>query len=114
MNIPWRLELEQSSLARAGRWGEANDKQPLKLGVFWTDGVAQPHPPITRGLRIVAQEVKKAGHKVCSDLKSVLFMGNTDGGFTDCRLGAAFARYSQESACEYVIRSSIVLLRFFS
>jgi amidase len=66
VNIPWRSTLEKSTLARAEQRGKANDKQPLKLGIFWTDGVVKPQPPITRGLHIVAQEVKNAGHKVCS------------------------------------------------
>ena len=65
VNIPWRSRLEESTLARAGQLGQANDKRPLKLGIFWTDGVVTPQPPITRGLHIVSQEVKSAGHKAC-------------------------------------------------
>lgn len=67
VSIPWRSALEESTLARAGRLGKANGKQPLKLGVFWTDGVVKPQPPITRGLHIVSEAVKRAGHKACSE-----------------------------------------------
>ena len=66
MNIPWRSAVEDFTLARAGQLGQANEKQPLKLGIFWTDGAVQPQPPITRGLHVVAREVEKAGHKACS------------------------------------------------
>ncbi|EFY93838.1 general amidase [Metarhizium acridum CQMa 102] len=37
-------------------------KQPLKLGVLWTDGIVQPHPPVTRGLNILVAALKQAGH----------------------------------------------------
>lgn len=63
VNIPWRSALEESTLARAGQLGTANDKLPLKFGIFWTDGMVKPQPPIARGLHIVAQELKNAGHK---------------------------------------------------
>lgn len=63
VNIPWRSAVEETILARAGDLGQANDQPPLKLGIFWTDGVVTPQPPITRGLHIVAQKVKKAGHR---------------------------------------------------
>ncbi|KAG8418083.1 hypothetical protein J3458_005520 [Metarhizium acridum] len=39
-------------------------KQPLKLGVLWTDGIVQPHPPVTRGLNILVAALKQAGHLV--------------------------------------------------
>lgn len=69
VSIPWRSALVESTLARAGLLGKANDQAPLKLGIFWTDGIVNPQPPIARGLHIVSQEVKKAGHKVyCQNL----------------------------------------------
>lgn len=60
--IPWRPEIVQHTLDR-GIIGNGASK-PLKLGVFWTDGVVTPQPPIERGLKIVADAVRKAGHKV--------------------------------------------------
>ena len=62
--IPWRLELENEVLERAGRDGSANGKTPLKFGVLWSDGYITPQPPVMRGLRLLANAVKKAGHKV--------------------------------------------------
>ena len=37
---------------------------PLKLGVLWNDGVVGPQPPIIRGLHMVVNAVRRAGHKV--------------------------------------------------
>ncbi|KAL9610018.1 MAG: hypothetical protein Q9167_005260 [Letrouitia subvulpina] len=64
VQIPWREELTMATLARAAGNGSSNDQKPLKLGVFWTDGVVTPHPPIQRGLQLVADSVSEAGHKV--------------------------------------------------
>lgn len=100
VNIPWRLTVEDFTLARAGRLGQANEKQPLKLGIFWTDGAVQPQPPITRGLHVVAREVEKAGHKACSQ-KLVPLCVSVNLYFLDCQLGASFAKYSQTSSCEF-------------
>lgn len=38
--------------------------RPLKIGIFWNDGMVEPHPPVRRGLRLLDDAVKKAGHKV--------------------------------------------------
>ncbi len=62
--MPWRLEIEQQTLARATSEGRANDKAPLKIGFLFNDGYMTPHPPITRGLHIVRDALIKAGHKV--------------------------------------------------
>lgn len=62
--LPWRQDIEDSTLARAILEGAANEQCPLKLGIYWTDGVVGPHPPIMRGLRTVVDKVKEAGHKV--------------------------------------------------
>lgn len=64
IRMPWNSELEKSTLARAKLNGSANEELPLKIGVFWTDGVVGPQPPITRGLRIVKEVLKNMGHKV--------------------------------------------------
>lgn len=64
ISMPWNSDMEKSTLARALPDGSANKKLPLKLGVFWTDGVVGPQPPIKRGLRIVHDVLKSVGHKV--------------------------------------------------
>ena len=64
VSIPWRSDIVDSTLARAAPNGAANDQSPLKFGIFWTDEMTGPHPPITRGLRMVVEHTKKAGHKV--------------------------------------------------
>ena len=60
--ILWRPDIVQQTLDR-GNIGKAISK-PLKLEIFWTDGMVTPQPPIGRGLRIVANAVRKAGHKL--------------------------------------------------
>lgn len=64
--LPFREEImdEYNSRVISNETGTTSAK-PLKLGVLWTDGVVQPHPPITRGLRIVVEAMENAGHKVC-------------------------------------------------
>ncbi|KAK3331484.1 amidase signature domain-containing protein [Apodospora peruviana] len=52
--IPYRQDVVDDILSRG----------PLKIGVFWTDGIVEPHPPIRRGVKILAEAVSKAGHKV--------------------------------------------------
>ncbi|KAF8451454.1 amidase signature domain-containing protein [Kalaharituber pfeilii] len=66
VSIPWREDIADAVLQRASledgsvRIGQ----QPLKLGIFWTNSVVEPQPPIKRGLQMVVDAVKKAGHKV--------------------------------------------------
>lgn len=62
--VPWRQHLVDETLARATTSGAANEQKPLKLGIYWTDNVVTPQPPITRGLRTVVEFVKNAGHQV--------------------------------------------------
>ena len=64
IRMPWDSEMEKSTLARANPDGSANEELRLKFGVFWTDGVVGPQPPIRRGLRIVHSVLKSVGHKV--------------------------------------------------
>ncbi|PVI03146.1 amidase [Periconia macrospinosa] len=40
------------------------DDRPLRVGVLWHDGVVRPHPPITRGLTLVTDQLKKHGIEV--------------------------------------------------
>lgn len=62
--LPWRQQLVDTILEEPSVDGAVNPGRPLKLGIFWTDNVVTPHPPITRGLKIVVDAVKRAGHKV--------------------------------------------------
>jgi amidase len=39
VTIPWREALVQSTLSRASIDGSSNNTLPLKLGIYWTDGV---------------------------------------------------------------------------
>jgi amidase len=64
VSMPWNSDVEKATLARASANGAANEKQPLKLGVFWSDGVVGPQPPIKRGLRLVHDVLKSTGHRV--------------------------------------------------
>lgn len=51
--MPWRDDRVEETLSRAETCGKANDNRPLKFGIFWTDGVVNPQPPVTRGLNLV-------------------------------------------------------------
>ncbi|KAI1170162.1 amidase signature domain-containing protein [Nemania sp. FL0916] len=63
--LPFREHLYDEYASRAAFDGAATSSaKPLKLGVLWNDGVVQPHPPITRGLRTVVDTMKNAGHKI--------------------------------------------------
>ena len=62
VRMPWNLEMETSTLARAKP--DVNQELPLKFGVFWTDGVVGPQPPIKRGLRLLYDLLKSQGHEV--------------------------------------------------
>ncbi|KAJ2992004.1 hypothetical protein NUW58_g2320 [Xylaria curta] len=62
--IPFREDVLKEYEARANPDGTANGTIPLKFGVLWTDGVVQPHPPITRGLNMVVEAIRSAGHKI--------------------------------------------------
>jgi amidase len=64
VTIPWRQDLVDSTLSRASPDGSSNQNLPLKLGIYWTDGVVGPQPPIIRGLHAVVNTLRKAGHKV--------------------------------------------------
>ncbi|OTA97783.1 hypothetical protein M434DRAFT_7724 [Hypoxylon sp. CO27-5] len=63
--MPFRQEIVDEYLARANADGTAKQGHtPLKLGIFKTDRVVEPHPPITRGLKMVTHAIESAGHKV--------------------------------------------------
>lgn len=97
--IPYRQEMVSEVLSRSNPDGTATDK-PLKFGVLWTNGIVEPHPPIRRGLKMVAESLKKAGHKVRIKLSCCDYLG-----FADCigtagrRLEPAVPCYSETGAC---------------
>lgn len=57
---PWRID--PSLTIR--EWTPHKFTKPLKVAVQWWDGVVQPHPPITRAMREVADACRKAGMEV--------------------------------------------------
>ncbi|KAA8570222.1 hypothetical protein EYC84_002538 [Monilinia fructicola] len=50
--IPWRKEARLST------------RKKLRFGIFWWDGMVQPHPPIRRALQMVVAALERAGHEV--------------------------------------------------
>ncbi|KAI0396299.1 amidase [Xylariaceae sp. FL0594] len=60
--IPWRREVADEVLLRAKAREEVAGG--LKFGVLWNDGVVTPHPPISRGMKMVVDAIEKAGYKV--------------------------------------------------
>lgn len=66
--IPFRKEVMESHQGRADKKDNAKfGERPLKMGVLWCDGMVGLHPPVLRGLKVVVEALKKAGHKVCAD-----------------------------------------------
>lgn len=45
-------------------WTPYRFNRPLRLAVQWSDGVVEPHPPVTRALREVSQACTKSGMDV--------------------------------------------------
>ena len=63
--LPFRQDIVDSYLARVNEDGTSTVKHtPLKLGILWNDGAVNPHPPITRGQKLLVDAMRKAGHKV--------------------------------------------------
>ncbi|SCO89869.1 probable general amidase [Fusarium oxysporum] len=63
--IPFRQDVAESYQRRADDKGNAKfGERPLKMGVLWRDGMVGLHSPVLRGLKVVVEALKKAGHKV--------------------------------------------------
>lgn len=62
--VPWRESIYNDTMQRATTDGSANGGMPLKFGIYSTNGIVNPHPPIARGLKLVVDALKNAGHKV--------------------------------------------------
>ena len=56
--IPYRADAECRS----------ETSNNLSFGIFTSDGVVNPHPPITRAVRMVAEALKVEGYKVALPL----------------------------------------------
>ncbi|EZF92605.1 hypothetical protein H113_06551 [Trichophyton rubrum MR1459] len=66
-SVPWRDDIVAEILARVTPDGSAkSDQKSLKFGILYTDNIVTPHPPVTRGLHVLEDALKKAGHKVVS------------------------------------------------
>ena len=44
---------------------EVRSVEKLSFGIMKWDGMFQPHPPIIRGMEMVADALRKAGHEAC-------------------------------------------------
>lgn len=64
VRMPWDGNVETATLARASLDGSANGEKPLKIGIYWSDGVVTPQPPVSRGMKIVHDVLENLGHKV--------------------------------------------------
>lgn len=58
---PWKYE---PSLIEIPWRPETQVPKTLRIGVIWSDGVVQPHPPIVRALNQVVSTLTDAGHTV--------------------------------------------------
>jgi len=55
--LPWRDDRDW--LAKGGHGhGHGHGARRLKIGVLWDDGVVKPHPPVTRALREVCDQLR--------------------------------------------------------
>ncbi|KAH7158459.1 amidase signature domain-containing protein [Fusarium sp. MPI-SDFR-AT-0072] len=62
--ISFRKEIMESYRRRTDDKGNAKfGERPLKMGVLWCDGMVGVHLPVLRGLKVVVEALKKAGHK---------------------------------------------------
>lgn len=61
--MPWRQKVTDAINQRLASKEEI-ESRPLKLGILWNDGVVEPHPPVRRGLNMVVNAVRHAGHTV--------------------------------------------------
>lgn len=101
--IPWRQSLADETLAKSDAHGNANGQLPLKLGIYWTDHVVTPHPPIARGLQLVVDAVKKAGHKVCIRNPYYVLTGYLSqlSSGVDCRVEPSRPAHRKTSTCKF-------------
>lgn len=61
VELPWRDEIEQGTLALIKESAASPGK--LAFAIMRHDGVVRPHPPVARGVEIVVRTLKRLGHK---------------------------------------------------
>ena len=61
--LPWRQDATDAMNQRLASKGKI-EGPPLKLGILWSDGVVEPQPPVRRGLHMVVDAIRHAGHTV--------------------------------------------------
>ena len=101
VSMPWNIEMEKNTLARRNPKG-SNGNLPLRFGIFWSDGVVAPQPPIARGLRMLHKMLQADGHVVgntCPDL-GIIASGLIFAAL-GCRLGPTIAINGEKSSCKY-------------
>jgi amidase len=62
LEIPWRESIVQETLSSIEQ--SKTGASGLAFAIMPFDGVGRIHPPIARGLKLVAQTLKRLGHKV--------------------------------------------------
>lgn len=61
VELPWRDEIEQGTLALIKESAASPGK--LAFAIMRHDGMVRPHPPVARGVEIVVRTLKRLGHK---------------------------------------------------
>lgn len=56
---PWLTE--PALIPMTWRTYQIPQERPLRIGVLWHDGIVRPHPPITRAMRLLTEQLKEAG-----------------------------------------------------
>ncbi|KAF2657724.1 amidase [Lophiostoma macrostomum CBS 122681] len=64
LELPWRDELEREVSEVTGKVGDAGMVGKLCFGVFESDGIVGPTPPVRRAVKIVVEKLKELGHVV--------------------------------------------------
>ena len=61
--IPWRSGELEEIRSQVDSRGNATGR-PLRIGILWRNMSVEPHPPVRRGLKMIADAVREAGHTV--------------------------------------------------
>ncbi|KAL1845773.1 hypothetical protein Plec18170_009577 [Paecilomyces lecythidis] len=61
VELPWRNDLEQETLALIKE--SASKPESLVFAIMRDDTTIRPHPPVVRGIEIIAQTLQRLGHK---------------------------------------------------
>ncbi|KAF2472463.1 amidase [Lindgomyces ingoldianus] len=62
--LPWRYEQEKEILELIDPVSDASKARKLSFGVFRTDGIVNPVPPVRRAIGIVVKALTDLGHEV--------------------------------------------------